>query len=91
MVRSSLPNFTFIGDKPKNRPVSKNNTGRVALRAVLPVTTVATIQSKEKYSAFLVVRLNTSYVIMRLTFGTVPLQMPNEGQDKHQYVFRSAL
>jgi len=25
-------------EKPKNRPVSKNNTGRAALRAVLPVT-----------------------------------------------------
>jgi len=42
-TRSSLPNFTLIsatcrGEKPKNRHLSKNNTGRSTLRAVLPVT-----------------------------------------------------
>jgi len=28
------------GEKPQNRPLSKLNTGRFALRAMLPVTTV---------------------------------------------------
>jgi len=42
---SSMPNFTPIGatcrpcggEKPQNRPLSKLNTGRYALRAMLPV------------------------------------------------------
>jgi len=45
---SSMPNFTPIdrcnvsplrGEKPQNRPLSKLNTGRLALRATLPVKT----------------------------------------------------
>jgi len=35
-----MPNFTLIGalgEKPQNRPLSKLNTGRLALRAMLPV------------------------------------------------------
>ena len=45
MVPSSAPNFTpnqcnvspLRGEKPQNRPLSKLNTGRFALRAMLPV------------------------------------------------------
>jgi len=29
------------GEKPQNRPLSKRNTGRFALRAMLPVKTAA--------------------------------------------------
>ena len=29
----------LLGEKPQNRPLSKLNTGRLALRAMLPVTT----------------------------------------------------
>jgi len=48
-VPSSMPNFTPIGatcrpcgakkpgEKPQNRPLSKLDTGRLALRAMLPV------------------------------------------------------
>jgi len=44
-VPSSTPNFTTIGatcrpcgaKKPQNRSLSKLNTGRLALRAMLPV------------------------------------------------------
>jgi len=47
LVPSSMPNFTPIrcnvsplrGEKPQNRPLSKLNTGRFALRAMLPVMT----------------------------------------------------
>jgi len=28
------------GEKPQNQPVSKNNTGRAALQAALPVKTI---------------------------------------------------
>jgi len=44
-VKFGLPNFTPIGatcrplrgEKPQNRPLSKLNTGRLALRTMLPV------------------------------------------------------
>jgi len=46
--RTCLPNFTLIsamchpcGEKRKNQPMSKNNTDRGALRAVLPVIKTA--------------------------------------------------
>jgi len=43
-----MPNFTPIGatwrgEKPQNRPLSKLNTGRFALHAMLPVTKVKTL------------------------------------------------
>jgi len=31
------------GEKPQNRPLSKLNTGRFALRAMLPVTSESTV------------------------------------------------
>ena len=46
-VSSSVPDFTPIGatcplrgENPQNRPLSKLNTGRFALRAMLPVITL---------------------------------------------------
>jgi len=40
------------GEKPQNRPLSKRNTGRFALRAMLPViktTTYSNIQNIKTY------------------------------------------
>ena len=36
------------GEKPQNRPLSKLNTGRLALRAVLPLITVLTHHTSQR-------------------------------------------
>jgi len=38
------------GEKPQNRPLSKRNTGRFALRAMLPVTSLLLEYSQQPYS-----------------------------------------
>jgi len=36
------------GEKPQNRPLSKRNTGRFALRAMLPVISMCEIRKDKK-------------------------------------------
>jgi len=40
------------GEKPQNRPLSKRNTGRFALRAMLPVTNIFAVRNVDFVAYF---------------------------------------